>query len=789
MIDFLKLYRCSTEKIVSFKRENMRFNSRFISILVSFSVVFAPISSTFAKTKLVSPKAKLTEKNKDKIQWHLVARYDDAFDQKIVDKQISKKIKNIVEKEYVMERSVRIGHDEIPMGSVTQYIFKRTDNSALSSKQFEAESRKTAEDFRRSAACPDFLIEKKDQTISFFSDWKKYHRLVRIVFKDLGSHFSMSIALSRRGYAFPVFSEAILVQDAFADQLKSDKKALNFDEKSILKTIFKIQEAQAQSAASLLSGLKGLFGNLGSTIDADTAGIKNSIGGWVGTVSSDVRSGVGAINNGSAAINGISGTVQSVGSSGIAAFNNGVTQFGALGNRALNTADNGVSVLNRGANSITGLTNEIDKVTRPKAIMTLSAASFLTPLVLGAAGAGIYIGGAAIFREITGSLSGEEKRKLNDFYKDSFKTFDESSNALNDLEGEMDDKLAALAEATDQVPSRFLDKDLKLNAQMNLEEKSQKMSDKSSYLTSQISESLKINKGHQCPESDELAHNRVGILSQAKTLSKYADALAPFKGNSAAICKNLQELFNKWTAAESAIYYAKNQMLKSFQSHIMSITGDVEKFDKQVGNERKLTNECLEPIKKLTYARQNDKAPSQECLKRNAEIISKTNQYSWVPGEEAIQMCRAEAQKQMIEDLNSFSDACLEVATVQGERNHTSYYEGAIADAKRNMDIAKDLFDSLKQMDCVKDLTYGDCDGKADGSFTEDQKKYDAYFAKAKEYCPILKSHKKSAVDEQKQVAADGKSEDPELKVRSNIQCGAVCGAFTYLRNAWDRIF
>ncbi len=672
-------------------------------------------------------------------QWQMVAVFGDSEEQKKLENQLAQKVKGVdsIEHEYVMQRNVRLGKLEIPMGTVTQFVFKRASSALLSEKQSEAEARHLTEEIRQLVAAPEWYIEKKDHTISFYSDWLKYNRLVRVVYKDLGTHYAFSVAISRRGYAVPVFSEAISMQDTFAGQLSPEKTAFNFKDQSFWRQFLKLPEAQAQTTSDwqqYLNYLRTAGGGI-------SPGQLQSFDIWT-------KANIGAPVNGLAsAANNLSGSVNS----------------------------------------------GINKITDPMTALKLGLAGGLG----GAIGVGIggplmsfAVGGivelsSSIWHNIVGTLSDEQDKKLKSIYGESFKTFEDSARELNAIESDLDKQILAMALASDMSPDKFLRKENPLDVEQALRKTAGRDQSRVRVLTSEMDKvGADEKRGFDCPEFENLNATSVSFGMHAKLFNSLADHISKFGGDKSQMCQSIQGLLDKWASAEGAIYYAKNQMLKSFQAHIMSITSDVEKFNQTMGSKRALDNACLEPIRKLTIARQNTESPDPNCLREKAKLIQTSSQFSWNPSQDAIQRCSELAQISMIDNLNSFSDFCLEVSTVQGELNHSSYLETAIANAKRNIDIAHGLFNSLSRADCVRGVSLGVCDGSQNGSFTEQQQRYEHIFASGLQYCPNLKSHKQAVVDDRKKAGDQpdrGPAADPESRVRPEIQCGFFCRMWTIL--------
>ena len=161
--------------------------------------------------------------------------------------------------------------------------------------------------------------------------------------------------------------------------------------------------------------------------------------------------------------------------------------------------------------------------------------------------------------------------------------------------------------------------------------------------------------------------------------------------------------------------------------------------------------------------------------------------YSMNPGLDALQKCSEVAQQNLIDDLNGISDFCLELSSVQSKMNDAAYFENAIADAKRSIDIAHGVFDTLAHADCVQGVKVGVCDGTENGSMTEQQKRNDDMFAAAFQYCPASKSHQRACQENPVKMpnskpssAAVSSTED---RVREPIQCGFVCRIWNGLKN------
>ncbi len=729
-----------------------------LKIILILAVGFSPTSGiSKSDQKPGSPsKPSQTSSSAPAEKWKMTAVFGETEEQKKLEKQLAQKLKAVdsIERQYVMQRNVKIRGQEVPMGHITQFIFRRENSATLNEKQSEAEAKKLTEELRRLAGAPEWFVEKRDQTISFYSDWVKYSRLVRVVYKDLGSRYALSIALSRRGYAVPVFTEAISMQDVFAGKLNSEKTALNFEDRSLWLNFFSVTEAQAQVA-------NGWQNYVNYVRSAGNAVNIQSFETWA-------AANLGPkIDRGVVAVNGLGTTVGRAGDQ--------LQNFGGT------------------------LESSVNKITDPMTALKLGlaggfggaiGASLAGPVMSFAIG-GIVTLSSGIWHGIMGTLSDEQARKLKSIYGDAYKTFEESARELNAVEGELDKQLLAISLASDHSPEKFLNERTPMDPEHVLRKTASRDLSQVRILNTQMDKvGADQSKGVDCAEYESLNSRSVSFGMNAKLFSSLADSISKFGGDKSQMCQSLQGLLDKWATAESAVYYAKNQMIKSFQAHIMAITSDVEKFNETVGSKRPLDNACLEPIKKLTIARQKTESPNADCLREKTRLIQDSNQYSMNPSQDAIQRCSEIAQLNMIDDLNSFSDFCLQVSTIQGELNHTSYLETAIANAKRNIDIAKGLFRSLSHADCVKGVRLGVCDGSEDGTFTKQQQRYDNMFAAAYQYCPSLKSNKRAVAEDRKLTtgtqdrapAQEGAAPaglvtplDRESRVRPDIQCGFFC--------------
>ena len=65
-----------------------------------------------------------------------------------------------IEREYVMQRTIRVGGVEVPIGTLTQFIFKRENSALLTPKQTDAEARRLTEELRKMANAPEWVVER-----------------------------------------------------------------------------------------------------------------------------------------------------------------------------------------------------------------------------------------------------------------------------------------------------------------------------------------------------------------------------------------------------------------------------------------------------------------------------------------------------------------------------------------------------------------------------------------------------------------------------------------------------
>ncbi len=715
----------------------MALNSSQIRIFLVIGLLSSISSLSFAKSKNIPVKNEQTH-------WQMTAVFGETEEQKKLERQLAEKVKGVasIEREYVMQRMVSIHGQEIPMGTVTQFIYRRANPAVLSEKQAEAEARKMTEEIRKLAGAPSWFVEKKDRTISFYSDWVKFSRLVRVVYKDLGTHYALSVALSRRGFAYPVFTEAVSLQDVFASRLNSDKTALNLEDKSFWRQFFVIPEANANE----WQDYEAYFKSVGAK-DA------KSFNDWISTHVD------GNINKVTGTVNGITSTV----TGSVDKVTGSVNKF----------TDN----LNRDVDKLTS------PVTAAKMMLAGAVTMGLAAPIMSFAIDGVVKLGSGIYHDMVGTLTDVEKGKLKSIFSDSFNNFDKSASELNDIEADLDKQYLAISLATDNTPDKFLNGNF--DTQAALMERVNKDDAKVKLIKKRL-ENLGEEKGYDSDEFTCMNKSLVPIQLDQQLYASLAKRAGEIGGDKSHVCQSIQALLDKWARAESAAYYAKNQMIKTFQAYIIGITDNVERFNQTVGSKRKLDNACLEPIQNLSRARRESQGADDRCIKENAQMIQDSKAYSWNPTLDATQRCQVVAQQRMIEDLNKMSEFCLEVSTVQSELSRSSYLENAIADAKQNIDIAHNFFDTLSHADCMQGVRSGLCDGSQDGTFTKQRQRYDSMFAKAFQYCPSLRSHRNDVIaDRQKSNDAGTEgTRDPESAVSKELQCGILC----HLRSFWTRL-
>jgi hypothetical protein len=649
-----------------------------------------------------------------------------------------------LEKEFVMQRIVKMRNHEVPLGTLTQSIFKR--DKFLSKTESEAEAQKIAESIRKTINAPKWEIKKKNGTISFVADWLKINRLVRIVYKDLGTHYSFSIATSRRGFAVPIFVEAILVQDLFAEKFISEKAALNFDVNSFLKVFFQMSEANAESIKTLEeifnvknnnfnSGLNSFVGRVssGTTIPSDHLGV--GAADVLKSALSEVKLGIGAVNN-------VGNQVGRVGDQ-IGTINETVKNLASPKNALLTGLAGGIGFAAGGA-------------------------------ILHFAIDGTVAVGLSLFHNIVGTLTDDERDRMRSQYGKAYQNFEKSAEAMSQIERELDEQFVAIALASDNDPSYFLEHSgnnlvSHLGADSSLAQAQYKNSQ------DRLAENGRT-KGFECP-AVRAAANEVQMLgTHVETYKNLYDVLKKLGGDSSLLCRKIQAALDRWTSAEFSFYLAKQQLLLNYNSHLNEISGSVLEANESTGNARKRNNFCNENLPKLKYESQQLSQPDPNCVAFEVKRLQAADFVASDIQAQATQACMRASLERMNANLTEMLADCQSVSGVQKELSNARYLDTAIGLAKAESKKAKSFFNDLAQSDCREGLNTSECDGKDDGEFTKQQKRYAAMFARAKKFCPKLVENTPTEAPSNAPERAAASSEQP--KPKEPVKCSFICNIY-----------
>ncbi len=418
------------------------------------------------------------------------------------------------------------------------------------------EAKKLAEDLRRSVKGPEWEVEKKSSSqIQFVADWPQLNRFVRIVYKDLGTHYAISLASARRAFLVPVFTESILVQDGLINKLQSSSTAHSAPPFPILE-LFKIPEAQAQNLTNWNSLLDQYLKN--PNINKDVSKIKTDFGSG----STDVNHFINQFHNDG---NGNFSLKTSADVAVSANLNANLNATANVGDSTLKAVDgtlnqNVAAPVNHLANSITGagnqglaaatklgdsITSAANTLTSPKNALLMSLAGgigfFGSQAILHFAADGTIRVIEGLYHNIMGTLTDSEKNKMTELFGKAFQDFDHSSAEMNDIEHSLDEQFAAMAIATNEDPEslakRFNSKD-KIDLLSDLDK--QRLRANSSFRVAEKNlDEIGARQGMTCPNYENALNNLVGIDNQAKSLNFLYDSLKKVGGNYSLLCQNI----------------------------------------------------------------------------------------------------------------------------------------------------------------------------------------------------------------------------------------------------------
>ena len=746
--------------------------------------------------------------------WRVIASYQ--TDAELLAIENKKKFPEHLQQQLVLQRVVSMGGHDIPMGTVTQYLFRRENAKALSAGEAMREAKRIAEELRNIVKGPAWEVEKTSSSIHFVADWPKVNRFVRLVYKNLGTHYAFSIASSRRAFFVPVLIEAMLVQDRLVDKYQTHSAFFSLPHLPVL-DLFSFPEAQAvdqlptswTTYLNEIKGAEGKFGGsagIGDNARADVNGFVNSVAGKDfklgvnGNV--NVNVGLGANvdptlkRNIANPVNGLANSISGAGQAGSAAANNLASSMRYAADQGVNMAKITAAGMNDAANKVVKNAPLVALVGYAGLIATQGALHFITD--------GTIVVAQNLYHLVMGTLTDKEKDEMTQRYGQAFREFDKSAKEMNDIEQSLDENFLALAVAANGDPEGLIKK-FQAEGQVNFLDDldMQRLQANSNFRNSEkVLDEIAMKQGVQCADYQTASKNTVAYDNQVRGLEYLYKVIAKVGGDYSLFCHNMQNLFDRWVHAEYSFYLAKKTMQDNYQVALNNISAPLVAADQKNGSLRKNDNFCNEKLKAITQLRQKLTEPDPNCVASEINFLRQDPSYSADFNKVAKQYCMQLSQESIIKNTNEMSEACGSIKASQAQAQNSTFLTTATAMAAANVAIAKDFFEQLNHEDCrigvhttqqVNGQTKDLCDGKSDGDFTGLQKRYEEKLAQSKRYCPNLTSNRQNPADNNKPVSIEqvrAKLASPRVQgasesgVKPETQCNIFCRIFRKLSGA-----
>ncbi len=634
----------------------------------------------------------------------------------------------------VLERFVKFPKATLPVSSISMSVHP---HKVMSRENAYAEAFSIAKVFQDAAHAQDWQIEKNGDSILFRSDWKKHNRQVEMIYKNLGSRYAFSMAVTRRAFALPVVAEAHVIMEQFQQRAQIKVSALEQ-----MGEWFFGQRAEA----ALTGALNTPYGNFGGSVSIDQATLTrldNSLTGLEQNLLNPVVNGANNVVGNAGRVAGQ--TIDRVSAAGNGLINNATGAF----NNGINGARGLISQGEQSADRV--IDHAQAAVEKASSFQNLFTAAFAAGAggAAGVAAAQLVIDGSgqlvhSLYYNLIGKLDPDERDKMKADANKGFADLQKSAEDLTLAEMRADAQLAAIETGGGDLATNS-GENLTYNLGM-----AKKLNDA-------------FNEKFKIPTTNETCNANSYYLDQRGQLLDTMIKIVKGKSRSV-VCEQAEDSLNQWTSAALRLNLARQKVAANAGEMAVQIKTNLIDAYNPVGNQRKRDNECF----------RNDPQVEQMIGPLIEDCLKKGNSREYCDS----QYTQGDTFKQVCNDINKMNR----------ERPMAAMQTNALALSGQEARNLRDLVQKLAVADCPPGDTSGTCAKFAPegGEFFRAKARYNKLVERGLRDCPNFRPIPFPADAPAPQIAATSTTNE-ELSEKQSPSFWS--SPIRFVTNWWDRQF